>query len=229
MTPQRDPISRALDDLHRKFIPERSGTLPDYIPEPAKADPDMFGISLVSVVGHCYSAGDTRREFTMQSISKPFVYALALEDIGLEAVLERVGAEPSGRAFNAISLEKGTGRRANPMVNAGVILATSLVQAETDADRFERIRETISAFAGRPLDMDVAVYRSEWDAGDRNRALAYLMKSAGALRADVDTTVDVYFRQCALLVTTDDLAMMAATLAHGGVHPRTGRRVISEL
>ena len=225
---RNDPISRALDDLHRKFIPERGGTLPDYIPELAKADPDMFGISLVSVEGHRYSAGDAERAFTIQSISKPFVYALALEDLGLEAVLERVGAEPSGKAFNAISLEKGTGRPANPMVNAGAILTTSLVRAATDEERFYRIREAISAFAGRSLELDEAVYRSERDAGDRNRALAYLMKSAGALRADVEATVDVYFRQCALLVTADDLAMMAATLANGGVHPLTKERVVSD-
>jgi glutaminase len=222
-----DPITRALEEVRQTFATDTSGALPDYIPELSEVDPDLFGISLASLGGRIYSAGDAKSPFTIQSVSKPFVYAMALADHGLEAVLARVGAEPSGEAFNAISLEPETGRPLNPMINAGAIVATSLVEAVDAAARFERIRATLSAFAGRALKIDDAVYRSELETGDNNRALGYLMRNAGSLAADVDETLDVYFRQCALLVTTRDLAVMAATLANGGVNPVTGETVVA--
>ena len=223
----RDPVSRALDELHGRLAAETGGALADYIPELANVDPGRFGISLCSLQGRVFNAGDTTWRFTIQSVSKPFVYALALADHGLETVLARVGAEPSGEAFNAASLEQGTGRPFNPMINAGAIVTTSLVTASDPAERFERVRTILSAFAGRHLALDEAVYRSEWATGDNNRALGYLMRNAGSLQADLDETLDTYFRQCALKVTTDDLAVMAATLANGGVNPRTLEKVVS--
>jgi glutaminase len=222
-----DPITAALGALHDLVRPESGGEVASYIPELANADPGQFGIALVSLVGHRYAAGDAEVPFTIQSISKPFVYALALADEGLEGVLARVGAEPSGEAFNAISLDPTTGRPPNPMVNAGAIVTTSLVRASSADARFERIRTVLSAFAGRELGIDEAVYRSERDTGDRNRALAYLMRSAGSLREPVDQVLDAYFRQCAVEVTTVDLAVMAATLAAGGSNPVTGEVVVS--
>ena len=178
--------------------------------------------------GHRYAAGDAGQPFTLQSVSKPFVYALALSDVGLAHALTRVGAEPSGEAFNAISLEPRTGRPSNPMINAGALIATSLVRGRDRIERFERIRACLSAFAGRRLGVDEAVFASEMKTGDRNRALGYLMRSAGSLHAPVDETVEVYFRQCAVMATTDDVAVMAATLANGGVNPCTGERVVEE-
>ena len=199
-----------------------------HIPELAQSDPGQFGTALVSLGGHLYCAGDADVAFTLQSVSKPFVYALALADEGLEGVLARVGAEPSGEAFNAISLDPITGRPANPMINAGAIVTSSLVRATSAEDRFERIRTTLSAFAGHDLGLDEELYRSERDTADRNRALAYLMRNAGSLNGDVDEALDVYFRQCALLVTTCDIAVMAATLANSGVNPVNGARVVNE-
>ena len=158
------------------------GIVADYIPELSRANPGWCAVALVSQEGHSYQAGDADQLFTLQSISKPFVYALALADLGLDAVTSRVGAEPSGEAFNAISLEPGTGRPANAMINAGAMIATSLVRATGPAERFERIRQCLSAFAGRPLSVDDAVFSSEMETGDRNRALAYLMRNAGSLR-----------------------------------------------
>jgi glutaminase len=206
----------------------REGSVADYIPELSRANPNVCAVALVSLEGHPYQAGDADQPFTMQSISKPFVYALALADHGLEGVASRVGAEPSGEAFNAISLEPGTGRPANPMINAGAMIATSLVRAATPAERFARIQQCLSAFAGRSLSVDEAVFASEMDTGDRNRALAYLMRSAGSLHGSVDECVEVYFRQCAVTSTTRDLAVMAATLANGGVNPLTGVRVVED-
>lgn len=207
---------------------DREGVLADYIPELATADPDHYGLAVVSVLGRSYVAGDVEVPFTVQSVSKPFVFALALADHGLDTVARHVGFEPSGEPFNAISLDAVTGRPANPMINAGAIVTTSLVRAGDPAERFERIHSMLSAFAGRTLGFDERVYRSEAATGDRNRALAYLAKSSGVLVGDVDEAVDVYFRQCSIEVTAIDLAVMAATLANGGVNPRTGATVVDE-
>lgn len=202
-----------------------AGAVADYIPELAKVDPDGLGLAMTSVAGHCYAAGDATVTFTMQSISKPFVYALALADLGPEAVHEHVGFEPSGEPFNAISLDD-RGRPANPMINAGAIVATSLIAADSPAARVERIRAMLSAFAGRELTIDDEVYRSEAATGDRNRALAYLTTSSGVLVGDPVEAVDAYFRTCAVTVDVRDLAVMGATLANDGVNPVTGRAVV---
>ena len=219
-----DPITTALDALRRECLADGTGgALADYIPELSHADPEQFGIVLESHEGDAYTVGDSAAPFTIQSISKPFVLALALEDLGLDAVGARVGAEPSGEPFNAISLEPGTGRPANPMVNAGAILTTSLVDGG-----FERIAAELSAFAGRELEVDEAVFASERRTGDRNRAIAHLMRGAGSLQGEVDDVLDTYFRQCSLLVTAGDLAVMAATLANAGRDPVSGARVVGE-
>ena len=232
MTPRRpptllDPVAEGLRQLHAELEPLHEGTLPSYIPELSRADPNLFGIAVATPDGQVRTAGDATTPFTIQSISKPFVYALALADWGMDALLQRVGAEPSGEAFNAISLEEGTGRPDNPMVNAGAIVTTSLVEATDAAHRFERIRSLLSRFAGRELQLDEEVFASEWRSADRNRALAYLMRNAGSLTADVDDTLEVYFKQCSLLVSTTDLAVMSVTLAANGVNPLTGDAVVT--
>ncbi|MDO9590477.1 MAG: glutaminase A, partial [Microcella sp.] len=163
------------------------------------------------------------------SISKCFTLALALVDRGLDGVLAHVGVEPSGESFNAVSLEEGTGRPDNPMINAGAIVTCSLVKADSASARFDRILGVLSACAGRELEVDENVFEQEWQTADRNRALAHFMRSAGSLTADVDETLEVYLRQCAVLVTAGDLAVMAATLAAGGVNPISGDRVFSSL
>ncbi len=221
-------ITDTLDVVHDRFSASEGGELASYIPELATADPGLFGIAVASVTGNVYVSGDADVPFTIQSLSKPFVFALALRDLGLEEVLVRVGAEPSGEGFSSIRLEPGTGRPPNPMVNAGAIVTTSLVDAPDEAARFERIRAELGAFAGRELDVDERVYASEAATGDRNRAIAYLMHGAGSLQADVEGTLGTYFRQCSVLVTARDLAVMAATLANGGVNPVTGVEVVEE-
>lgn len=225
--PAFEPVETALDQFHGELLGLDDGAVADYIPELAQADPEPFGLALVSMDGHRYAAGDAEVPFTIQSISKPFVYALALADLGEDEVLARVGVEPSGEAFNAIRLEAGTGRPPNPMVNAGALLTTSLVRTGNEG-RFDRILRFLSAFAGRELEVDERVYRSEYATADRNRALGYLMRSLGALETDVEQTLDTYCRQCAVSVTTVDLAVMAATLGNGGVNPVTGDSVLEE-
>jgi len=222
-----DPVAATLAGVHRELASLADGALADYIPPLTEADPALFGLSVCSPDGRVWSAGDHDHPFSVQSISKVFAFALALGDLGVEAVLARVGCEPSGESFNAISLEPGTGRPDNPMINAGAIVVCSLVAGSTRGERFARILALMSACAGRDLVVDERVFEAELATADQNRALAYLMRAAGSLTADVEQTLWVYLRQCAVLVTADDLAVMAATLATGGVNPVTGVRVMS--
>ena len=218
-------VQRYLDQIRDEHAAVTDGALASYIPELARVDPSGFGLSLSSSDGFVYESGDAAIEFTIQSISKPFTYALALDQIGQEAVDARIGVEPSGEAFNEISVDDTTKTPKNPMINAGAIAAVSLVPGVTPDERFTRIRDFYSACAGRPLDIDYEVYASEKVTGSRNRAIAYMLQSFGVLDGDPDDVLDVYFRQCSINVTSTDLARMAATLARGGVNPTTGRRV----
>lgn len=221
-----DVISEALAVVHDRIVRNCGGQVASYIPPLALADPGDFGLALVNLDGYLYRAGASDTRFTIQSVSKPFVYALALADLGLDEVTRWVGSEPSGEAFNAISLEAGTGRPANPMINAGAIATTALVPAADPDQRFARILDLLGRFAGRPLEVDEEVYRAESATGDRNRALAHLMRSAGSLNGDPVESVETYFRQCSVLVDVADLAVMAGTLANGGVNPFTGEQVV---
>lgn len=226
--PRANIVDDALGVVLDRHRHRTDGKVADYIPELAKADPEHCGVALASVHGRVYVAGDCDVAFTIQSASKPFVYALALEDLGLDEVARHIDFEPSGEPFNAISLDERTGRPSNPLINAGAIVSTSLVSAGSPEERWERIRSRLSACAGRELVLDEAVYRSESSTGDRNRALAHLAASSGVLGATVDEAVDAYFRQCSLAVTARDLAVMGATLANSGTNPLTGEVVFQE-
>ncbi|AVP68463.1 glutaminase A [Prescottella equi] len=206
---------------------DRGGEVADYIPELAAVAPDGLGIAVATADGHVYQVGDTSVPFTIQSISKPFTYALALADRGVDAVAEKIDVEPSGEPFNEISLDPDTERPRNPMINAGAITAASLIAGANSAERFERIRTLYSRCAGRPLTLDEAVYDSEARTGHRNRAIGYMLRSFGVITDDPDDAVDVYFRQCSIEVTCRDLALMAATLANNGVNPLTRDRVLN--
>lgn len=220
-------VARIVDDVHRRCRDDRSGRPADYIPELAAVPPDSFAICLATADGRIYGAGDVRTGFTIQSISKPFTYALALADRGPGGVAERIDVEPSGEPFNEISLDPVTARPRNPMINAGAITAASLIDGRDCADRFERIRRYYSSFAGRDLAVDEAVYASEARTGYRNRAIGYMLRSFGILDVDPDEAVDRYFRQCSITVTCQDLALMAASLANNGRNPVTGEQAAS--
>jgi glutaminase len=206
--------------------PLTDGAVADYIPELAKADPDHFGISVATTDGYIYDIGDSAVPFTIQSISKAFVFSLALETIGAERVESVIGVEPSGEAFNSIRLRTDN-RPFNPMVNAGAIACSGLIYDAEGDNAFARILTTLSRFAGRELDIDQAVFASERATGDRNRAIAYLLRNYAVIKGDVDAVLDVYFRQCSVLVTARDIAVMAATLANRGRNPLSGEQVIS--
>ncbi|MCD2146605.1 glutaminase A [Gordonia paraffinivorans] len=213
--------------------PDRSGHVADYIPELARVDPEGYALSLCVHDGHTYSLGDSATSFTIQSVSKPLTYAMALHRHGPEAVDAKIGVEPSGEAFNEISVDDRR-RPKNPMINAGAIFAASMLlpsrrdvdEADIDA-AFTQILEFYSGCAGRRLEMDADVYASEKATGSRNRAIAYMLDSFGALETSPDAALDLYFRQCSIRVTTEDLAGIGATIANGGENPRTGRVMFS--
>jgi glutaminase len=222
-------VQRYLDQIRAEHVACADGAVASYIPELAAADPAGFGVSLSSSDGYVYESGDTALEFTIQSISKPLTYALALDQLGEQAVDAKIGVEPSGEAFNEISVDRLTKMPKNPMINAGAIAAVSLIPAADATERFHLIKEFYSACAGRPLELDPQVYESEKATGSRNRAIAYMLQSFGVLDGDPDDVLDTYFRQCSLRVTSTDLARIGATLARGGVNPMTGRRVTDNL
>ncbi|WP_314958491.1 glutaminase A [Bradyrhizobium cosmicum] len=226
--PSKPPLRRFLTDCHEEFRTDKSGELADYIPELKRANPDHFGIALVTIDGHVYEVGDSAVPFTIQSVSKAFVFALALEMVGEERVAATIGVEPSGEAFNSIRLTNDN-RPFNPMVNAGAIACSGLIYGMDGKGAFERVRSKLSQFAGRELGVDEAVHASETATGNRNRAIAWLLRNYAVLPDDVDAVLDVYFRQCAILVTARDLAVMAATLANRGINPVTGVQVITPL
>lgn len=223
-----DPIHAMLSGVLDDVRDEDAGALAEYIPELADADPDVLAFAVIGARGQVIALGDSEVEFTIQSMSKPFVFALAVEALGRDEVLRYVGVEPSGEPFNAISLEDGTGRPANPLINAGAIATTAMIEGPGLEERSARIVAGLSKFAGRALTVDEEVYASEASTGHRNRAFGHLLRSYGLVRGEVSDVVDAYFRQCAVRVTVADLAVMAGTLAFGGKNPRTGERVVSE-
>src|SRR5438552_17015137 len=222
----KPPLLRFLDECHAKFAPDDDGAVADYIPELGKADPAHFGISLATLDGHVYEVGDTKMPFTIQSMSKPFVFALALDTLGAAKVESAIGVEPSGDPFNSIRLNADN-HPFNPMVNAGAIACSGLIHEARGEDAFEDIRHALGRFAGRELGVDEAVYSSESTTGDRNRAIAYLLRTNAVLNDRVDPVLSVYFRPCAVLVTARDIAVMAATLANRGANPVTGEQVLT--
>ena len=220
------PILDYLRDLHARHTSLRDGQVATYIPELAKANPEWFGICLVTTEGHVYEVGDSRQNFTIQSISKPFVYGLALEDNTRAEVLKKISVEPTGDAFNAISLEPGTGRPRNPMINAGAIAAAGLVAGKQPSTRWQRMLDMFSLYTGREVGIDEPVYQSESTTGHRNRAIGHMLRNFDILTEPPEPVVDLYFKQCSVSVTCRDLGVMAATLANSGVNPLTGRQAI---
>ena len=220
------PFRETLTGLHQKYQAETSGTVASYIPELALADPNWFGIAVVTTDGMVFEVGDTGQLFSIQSISKPFVFGLALEDHGREHTLSKVSVEPTGEAFNAIVLDELTNRPYNPMVNAGAIATADLIEGANYADRVKRMLAMFGRYVGREVHIDSTVFLSERTTGHRNRAIAHLMLNFGMVQDRVDETLELYFQQCSVLMNCHDLAVMGATLANGGVNPITGLRAL---
>ncbi len=216
-------LQAMVNDVYARCLPIDAGEVATYIPELSKANPDDFGVCVATADGRLFEAGTCDRPFTIQSISKPFTFGMALEELGHDKVFQHVGVEPSGDAFNSIQLQGDTNRPFNPMVNTGAITVTALLHAIYGDQTLEYVLDRFSALAGRRLSVDEQVYESERRTGHRNRAIAHLLLNFGIVHEQAEAALNVYFKQCAILVTCRDLAMMAATLSNMGSHPITGR------
>ncbi|MGG6241345.1 glutaminase A [Nodosilinea sp. AN01ver1] len=220
-------VQAFLEQLYHEFKGLSTGKLASYIPELARANPDWFGISLVTLDGRSFEVGDVNQKFTIQSISKVFVYGMALEDYGREKLLKKVGVEPTGDPFNSlIRLDEDSKRPDNPMVNAGAIATTGLITGSDPAERLNRMLAMFERYVGSEVFVDVSTFISEKTTGHRNRAMAHLMLNFGMIEQPIEEALDLYFQQCSVLVTAHDLAVMAATLANQGVNPVTGQRAV---
>lgn len=227
--PASDEVRAALEEAYERYRHLDDGEVADYIPALAAAPRHLFGACIAGTEGQLHSVGDARHEFSIQSISKPFVFALVCQAIGDEVARERLGANSTGLPFDSVmAVELNAHRTMNPMVNAGAIATTSLVPGTTPEERWDRIHEGLSSFAGRRLEVDEEVYASEAATNQRNAGIAHLLAAYGRVDGDPDEATDVYTRQCALRVTAEDLAVMGATLADGGVNPLTRERVVDE-
>lgn len=224
--PSVSQVDKILTDIYEHTRREQDGALADYIPELTKVKEDAFGIAVSTIKGKVHTIGDAGYEFTIQSTSKALTYCMALELCGRKEVLACVGVEPSGDPFNAIEFNPETRRPYNPMVNAGAIAVSGMLRDTLGADAaFGIILERFSQAAGRQLLLNEEVYRSETLTGHRNRAIAHLLLSTGALKEPVESALDLYFRQCSIMVSATDLAVIGATIANLGVHPVTGQQV----
>jgi glutaminase len=236
-TPEiRRRIDERLNELYERHLPLEAGSVATYYepgreysaPETGTEARDKFAVSLADLDGDVHCAGDHDEPFALQSISKVFVYALALQDHGREHVLEHVGVEPSGDAFSSIVLDERNHRPYNPMVNAGALVTSDLVRGKDPAEKLERILALLRLYAGNEnLDVDEETFELEMQTADRNRATAYLMRSQGMIKGDVEANLALYLQHCSVKVTCRDLGVMAATLANGCVNPITGERVLA--
>ena len=222
-------IAEAVTAAHAKHKSNRRGKNASYIPALAEVDPQLFGVCVVTVDGQTFSAGDVDYEFALESISKVLTAALAMEQVGPREFHRKVGADPTGEAFNSVmALEMHNDKPNSPMVNAGAMTATSLVSATDAEDRKRQIVQIQSDFAGRPITISEQIAASELATNFHNRAIAWLLLCGGYMYCDPMEACDVYTLQCSTLVTAVDLAIMGATLANGGVNPVTGKRVIAQ-
>ena len=227
--PEPAALQKAVDDAHAKFKDEKGGANASYIPYLAKVPSNLFGVVIVTVDGKVYSAGDVDYAFAIESVSKPFTASLVMNESGPETILQKIGVEPTGLAFNSvIAIELEPNRSVNPFVNAGAMAAVSLVKAKSPQEKWGKILAQYSKFAGEKLAMSDEVYQSEASCNQHNRGIAELLFSYNRLYADPLETCDVYTKQCSVLVTAKQLAVMGATIANGGVNPITKERCLDE-
>ena len=220
-------VRARIHELHRRHAPLPADQIVSYYPPEAEARGDLFGLSGVHVSGVSVSVGDSRERFPLHSISKVFTYALALEDHGREATLARIGVEPSGDPYNSITFDEEHHRPHNPMVNAGALVAASLVRGDGAAEKVDRLLDRLRRFSGNPdLRVDTDTLDEQLRTNDRNLAVSYLMRSLGMLDGDIEDNILVYLSVCSVMVNTDELAVMGATLANAGTNPLTGATAI---
>jgi glutaminase len=225
--PTPETITALVDEAHARFKSNTDGENSQVYPALARAPSQLFGVCVVGVSGNVYAAGDTDHEFSIMSVSKPFVFALVCQRMGAEQAREKLGANATGMPFNSLAaVERSADGRTNPMVNAGAIATTSLVPGATFEAKWQFIYDGLSRFAGRKLPLNEEVYASASETNFRNQGIARLLQSFGRIYFDPAQATDLYTKQCSLNVSAKDLAVMGATLADGGVNPLTRERVV---
>jgi glutaminase len=217
-----------MDEAYARFQSNTDGENSQIYPALAQVPSELFGICVAGTNGDVYAVGDTQHDFSIMSVSKPFLFALICELIGPDAAKEKLGANSTGLPFNSLAaIERSPDGLTNPMVNAGAIATTSLVPGNTKADKWIFIHDGLSRFAGRTLPLNEEVYTPASDTNFRNRSIARLLQSLNRIYCDPAEATDLYTRQCSLNISARDLAVMGATLADGGVNPITKERVVS--
>jgi glutaminase len=225
--PRAELVRALVTEAYERFRTDIDGENSQVYPALARVPSDLFGICVASTAGEVHAVGDAEHEFTIMSVSKPFVFALVAEALGVEEVRDRVGVNATGLAFNSLEgIERGPGGRTNPMVNSGAIATTSLVPGASLTAKWRFVHEGLSRFAGRRLPLNDEVYASASETNSRNQSIARLLESYGRIYVDPAEAVDLYTKQCSLNVSARDLAVMGATLADGGVNPITRERVV---
>jgi len=225
--PDTERVAALVAEAHKQFKSEKAGKNSQVYPALAKVPSKLFGVCVVGTTGNVYTAGDADYEFTIMSVSKPFLFALVCQALGVEEVREKIGVNATGRAFNSLEgIERNPDGRTNPMVNSGAIATTSLVPGATLKDKWNFIHAGLSQFAGRKLPLNEEVYVSASETNFRNQSIARMLQGYGRIYNDPAQAVDLYTKQCALNVSARDLAVMGATLGDGGVNPITKERVV---
>ena len=227
IAPER--LQQVVNSAYESYEDLKEGKNADYIPILATIPGDLFGVVIMTRDGQVFSAGDVDYVFSIQSIAKPFAAALVLQQQGPAALREKIGVEPTGLAFNSkLALEIHAARSVNPLVNAGALAAVSLIQAESETDRWNQVLQNLNRFAGANLEVLEDVYKSEYKTAWSNRGIANLLYNYGRLYCEPEEALRVYTRECSVGVNALNLAMMGATLANGGVNPKTGQRALNE-
>ena len=225
--PSSESVAAFVREAYERFTADTQGNNSQVYPALQRVSSSLFGICVAGTNGKVYAVGDAEHEFTIMSVSKPFVFALVCQSLGAQNTRDKVGVNGTGLAFNSLSaIERGADGRTNPMVNSGAIATTSLVPGSSLEAKWQFIHEGLSRFAGRTLTVDAEVYASASETNSRNQSIARLLQSYGRIYLDPAVATDLYTKQCALNVTARDLAIMGATLADGGVNPLTKERVL---
>ena len=225
--PPPELVRRLVAEAYERYKTNAEGASSRVYPALARVPNDLFGVCVAGTSGNVYSGGDADYEFSIMSVSKPFVFALVCQLLGAELARERIGVNGTGLPFDSLTaVEQSVDGRTNPMVNAGAIATTSLVPGETAEARWRFVHEGLSCFAGRTLGLNDEVYESASKTNSRNQSIARLLQGYDRIYSDPAESIDLYTRQCSLNVSARDLAVMGATLADGGVNPVSGERVI---
>jgi glutaminase len=227
VAPNRERVEAAVREAYDKYRSDTSGKNADYIPYLAQVDSKLFGVAVVTTDNQVFELGDVKYSFSIQSISKVYTLALAMEELGHDKVFQRIGSEPTGRVFNSVlAVVDMPTHTANPLVNAGAIATTSLISGKNEDEKWNKILDFYSKVAGEKLVLIDEVYKSEAATNAGNKALAMLLAKYERIYADPFESVDIYTKQCSVGVNTTQLARMGAVLANNGKNPATGEQVI---